>query len=93
MKKCLLFLLLATFLTIKPSFAYDIPVDLDSIPLNNNECICVDDIKVDKLENKVISYQQMVQDLKDILQDNEQKLDREILLKIIEFHQKDAEFW
>lgn len=93
MKKFLLFLLLATFLTNKSSLAYDIPVDLDSIPLNNNECTCVDDIKVDKLENKVVSYQQMVQDLKDILQDNEQKLDREILLKIIEFHQKDAEFW
>lgn len=92
MKKCLLFLLLATFLTIKPSFAYDLPVDLDSLPLNNNECTC-DAIKVDRLENKVISYQQMVQDLKDILQDSEQKLDREILLRIIEFHQKDAEFW
>lgn len=93
MKKFLLFLLLATFSTNKTSFAYDIPVDLDSLPLNNNECICVDDIKMDNLENKVISYQQMVQDLKDILQDDEKKLDREELLKIIEFHQKDAEFW
>lgn len=92
MKKFLLFLLLAAFPTNKSSFAYDIPVDLNSIPLNNNECTC-DDIEMDKLENKVISYQQMVQDLKDILQDDEQKLDREILLKIIEFHQKDAEFW
>lgn len=92
MKKFLLFLLLATFLTIKPSFAYTIPVDLDLLPLNTNECTC-DDIEIDKLENKVVSYEQMVQDLKDILQDNEQKLDRKILLKIIEFHQKDAEFW
>jgi hypothetical protein len=92
MKKFLLFLLLATFLTNKSSLAYDIPVDLDSIPLNNNECTCVD-IIVDRLENKVVSYQQMVQDLKDILQDDEKKLNKEDLLKIIEFHQKDAEFW
>lgn len=92
MKKFLLFLLLATFLTNKSSLAYDIPVDLDSIPLNNNECTCVD-IMVDRLENKVVSYQQMVQDLKDILQDDEKKLNKEELLKIIEFHQKDAEFW
>lgn len=92
MKKFLLFLLLAAFSTIKTSFAYNIPVDLDSLPLNNNECICVD-VGVDRLENKVISYQQMIQDLKDILQDDEKKLDREELLKIIEFHQKDAEFW
>ena len=35
----------------------------------------------------------MIQDLKDILQDNEKKLNREELLKIIEFHQKDAESW
>lgn len=92
MKKFLLFLLLAAFLTNKHSFAYNIPVDLDLLPLNTNECTCVD-IRVDQLENKVVSYQQMVQDLKDILQDNEKKLNREELLKIIEFHQKDAEFW
>ncbi len=92
MKKFLLFLLIAAFPTNKHSFAYNIPVDLDLLPLNTNECTC-DDIELDKLENKVISYQQMVQDLKDILQDDGRKLDKEELLKIIEFHQKDAEFW
>ena len=92
MKKFLLFLLLAVFPTNKHSFAYTIPVDLDLLPWDTNKCTCID-VRVDQLENKVISYEQMIQDLKDILQDNEKKLNREELLKIIEFHQKDAESW
>lgn len=92
MKKFLLFLLLAVFPTNKYSFAYTTPVDLDLLPLDTNKCTCID-VRVDQLENKVISYEQMIQDLKDILQDNEKKLNREELLKIIEFHQKDAESW